>query len=121
MYERLEVEREAVIVESSLLTNIDWRLPVRRRYDIGMSDFVEASAFCKEETNPKPKGKENRLSLSLSRKNKSRATSALSPKRPWPTLQPVSASEANCMSRFDFSKCDSYDEMAVKFVPENTF
>ena len=58
MYERLEVEQEAVIVESSLLANIDWRLPVPQRYDLGMSDFVDASAFCKEDANPKPKGKE---------------------------------------------------------------
>ena len=116
---------EVVIVEPSLLSDVDWTLPVPRRYDLGMSEFVDGSAFCKEADTdaPKPKGKENRkLSLSLNRKNKSRVSSAPPPKRAR-ALQPICDNEANTAdssSRFDFSKRECYDDMAVKFVPENT-
>ena len=95
-------------METSLLRDIDCSRPVPRRYDLGMSEFVDSSAFCDPHT-----GKENRaLSLSLKKKRKS----PTSPKRC--VLGPVADNTGNCSSRFDFRT--SYSGMAVKFVPKNT-
>ena len=63
------VNQRPAIIASLLLTAVDWR-----RYDFGMSEFVDSSAF--EMT--LLLRQENRLSLSISRK-KSHATSATSP------------------------------------------
>ena len=102
-------------MDTSLLRHIDCSRPVLRRYDIGMSDFVDSSAFCD--------GKENRaLSLLLRKKRKSPTSPSTSPsssKRS--TLGPVADNTGSSSSRFDFSKSPpSYSGMAVKFVPTNT-
>ena len=85
-----------------------------------MSDFVDSSAF-RDDASAKAKGKENRLSLSLSRKKKSQAMSATSPKRSRLSVKQASGNEvALNNTRFEFKKTDSYKEMSVRFVPQNT-
>ena len=55
-------------VEEPLLRDVDWRKPVPREFDIGMDEYVDATAFQKTDTSgSRAKGKENRLSLSLKR------------------------------------------------------
>ena len=85
-----------------------------------MSDFVDSSAF-RDDASAKAKGKENKLSLSLSRKKKSQAMSATSPKRSRLSVKQASGNEvALNNTRFEFKKTDSYKEMSVRFVPQNT-
>ena len=92
-------------MQPSLLRGIDLEKPVPRRFDLGMVDFVESTAFEKE--------KENRC-LSLSLKKKSRANAP-------PTKRPcLQSSENQAPERFDFMKDDAYSEMSVQFVPKNT-
>ena len=92
-------------MQPSLLRGIDLEKPVPRRFDLGMVDFVESTAFEKE--------KENRC-LSLSLKKKSRANAP-------PTKRPcLQSSENQAPERFDFMKDDAYSEMSVQFVPMNT-
>ena len=98
-------------MDSSLLSGVDWSKPVRRKYDIGMNEYVGDKS--ESTANSIKKGKENALSLSL---KKSRTSSAPPPKSPRTTLQPISGNET-APSRFDFSKEDRYGEMSV---PKNT-
>ena len=56
------------VVPSSLLENVDADKPLSRRYSLGMDEFVDKSAY----------EKENRpLSLSLGRKKKAKASTIL--------------------------------------------
>ena len=89
-----DIELEAV--DSSLLSGVDWRKPVLRKYDIGMNEYIGDTAFQEIESTANSI-KENALSLSL---KKSRTSSAPPPKRPRTTLQPISGNET-APSRFD--------------------
>ena len=84
------------VVPSSLLENVDADKPLPRRYSLGMDEFVDKSAY----------EKENRpLSLSLGRKKKAKASTLPPSKRPR-------------SSRFEFGEDETYREMSVQYVPK---
>ena len=83
------------VVASSLLQKVDPDKPVPRRYSLGMDEFVDKSAY----------EKENRpLSLPLGRKKKAKVSDLPPSKRP----------------RFEFGEDETYREMSVQYVPKNT-